>query len=224
MTHIFFGRSRQLPNAIATVVLAFFILSSSSQAEEVLFQVVRVEPNDVLNVRAEPRSTANKVGTLPFDGRDIQWTGATHMVGLAQWKEIRIGQTTGWVNAQYLTIQETINYSATTLFREPLSCIGTEPFWGLQLQDSIGEVDTLEGDIIAINFHSAARAGGGAPIWSLRGETKVTQSSAIAILERTNSCSDGMSDLLYKYSIRLDVAEGPFFAGCCNRLPGQSDP
>jgi len=195
-----------------------------ARAVDQLFQVVGVAPNDVLNVRAQPRSTAQQTTSLAYNAINIVGTGATQTVGNARWMEISVGTHTGWVNARYLVAQETIDPAATTLFRESLSCSGTEPFWGLQIKDRVGELDSISDDHSTILFHTSRQPGGIPVIWSLRGQRTTTQSSVIAILEETNQCTDGMSDLLYKYTIRLDVADGPFFAGCCNRLPGQPDP
>lgn len=197
---------------------------SPARALDHLFQVAGVAPTDVLNVRATPHSTAAKITSLAFDETHIDATGQTQMVGTASWIEIRVGTQTGWVNAHFLSPMETAEEQPKSLFQEPLSCSGTEPFWGLQIDDRVGELDSISDDPATILFRTSRQPGGIPIIWSLRGHTKATQSSVIAILEETNQCSDGMSNLLYRYSIRLDVADGPFFAGCCNRLLGQPDP
>jgi len=219
-----FPSLRTLFLAFAFATACLFLPMSPAGAVDQSFQVVDVAPTDVLNVRATPHSTAVKLTSLPFDATHIDATGKTQMVGDASWVEIHVGTQTGWVNAHFLSPMGTAEEQPISLFQEPLSCSGTEPFWGLQIKDRIGELDSISDDHSTILFRTSRQPGGIPIIWSLRGHTKSSQSSVIAILEETNQCSDGMSNLLYRYSIRLDVADGPFFAGCCNRLPGQPDP
>ncbi len=212
------------PLFLVFAAFAFTLLLSPVKAVEPLFYVIGVAPDDVLNVRAEPSSTAEKITSLAPDAINIETTGKVQTVGDAEWREIRLEGHTGWVNAYYLHQMQVAEQQNPTLFRAPLMCSGTEPFWGLQVIDRQGELDSLSDGKTTIRFQSSREAGGVPIIWALRGKTTDTQSSVIAVIEETNSCSDGMSALLYQYSIRLDVADGPFFAGCCNRLPGQPDP
>lgn len=72
--------------------------------------VVFVRADDVLNVRAEPNPSSEKVGQLAADATDIETVGEAIVVGKQRWQSVRVptrsgsapGQV-GWVNARYLT-------------------------------------------------------------------------------------------------------------------------
>ncbi|MCE8000329.1 MAG: hypothetical protein HEP70_15840 [Rhodobiaceae bacterium] len=184
------------------------------------YDVTNVTADDQLNVRAAPSATAEKIGALGFDAKGIKATGVSRQIGQATWVEIILEGRKGWVNAAFMT--QTRN--ASSLFREPLACSGTEPFWALQLDDTKGDFDSLAEGKSVINFESVRSAHGVPIIWSLKGTTGPAHSPVFALLEETNQCSDGMSDLTYRYSIRIDIEDGPFYAGCCNPHPGQPAP
>ena len=195
-------------------------LGTTEMRADVTYDVANVSADDQLNVRAAPSATAQKVGILAFNAKRIATTGASRQVGRAIWHEIIFGGTKGWVNAAYLTPTR----RSSPLFREPLTCSGTEPFWALQLDATQGEIDSLAEGKSTIDFHSARSAHGVPIIWSLKGSTGAAHSPVFALLEETNQCSDGMSDLTYRYSVRIDIEDGPFYAGCCNPHPGQPAP
>ncbi|PCJ71575.1 MAG: hypothetical protein COA62_03040 [Rhodobiaceae bacterium] len=206
------------------VALMLSLLGGQAQAADALFSVTGVAQNDVLNVRAQPHPSAEKVWTLPHDTTGVQAMGSPRIVGSAEWRQIRIENQTGWVNARFLTPQRATSAPEPIFFRAPLSCSGTEPFWGFQLTGKTGVLDSLAHGKATLQFDTVRNPGGVPIIWSFRGRQKPSNASVIAVLEETNACSDGMSDLTYQYSIRLDVADGPFFAGCCNALAGQPAP
>ncbi len=206
--------------ALSACAWSIFGLSGAQATD--LFSVTNVASDDHLNVRAEPSHTAPIVGSLKFNAVSIAATGETRKVGNATWVEIFIGETIGWVNSAYL--QATLSDNAPSLFHEPLACGGTEPFWGLKVNGTNGDFDTLAEGKSAIEFISSRTAGGVPIIWALKGRTQPSQSPVFALLEETNQCSDGMSDLTYRYSIRIDIEDGPFYAGCCNPHPGQPAP
>ncbi len=196
------------------------LLSAIETHAQETYDVTNVASDDHLNIRAEPSATAEKIGSLRFDAKDISVIGAERQVGRATWREILVDGQAGWVNAAYLTPTR----AKESLFREPLACSGTEPFWALQLNETRGEFDSLAEGKSIIEFQTSRSAHGMPVIWSFRGTTEPDQSPVFALLEETNQCSDGMSDLAYKYAIRIDITDGPFYAGCCNPLPGQPAP
>ena len=206
------------------VALALSLLGGQAHAADALFSVTGVAQNDVLNVRVQPHPSAEKMWTLPHDTTGVQAMGTPRIVGGAEWRQIRIGSQTGWVNARFLTLQRATSTPEPIFFRAPLSCSGTEPFWGFQLTGKTGVLDSLSHGKTTLQFDTVRSPGGIPIIWSFRGRQASTNASVIAVLEETNACSDGMSDLTYQYSIRLDVADGPFFAGCCNAHAGQPAP
>ncbi|HBM88415.1 MAG TPA: hypothetical protein DD437_07725 [Rhodobiaceae bacterium] len=196
------------------------LFSTAKGRADVTYDVTNVATDDQLNVRATPSATAEKVGTLAFDAKTITATGASRQVGRSVWVEIIVEGRKGWVNAAYVTPTRAL----TSLCQEPLVCSGTEPFWALQLDKTRGDFDSLSEGKSVIEFRSSRSAHGVPNIWSLKGTTGPARSPVFALLEETNQCSDGMSDLTYRYSIRIDIKDGPFYAGCCNPHPGQPAP
>ncbi len=197
-----------------------FLLGAMEVHAKETYDVTNVTADDQLNIRAEPSATADKIGSLRFDAKAIITTGEVRQVGRATWREIAVDDLTGWVNAAYLAPAG----RKASLFREPLTCSGTEPFWALQLTGARGDFDSLAAGKSIIEFQTSRSAHGVPIVWSFRGTTEPAQSPVFALLEETNQCSDGMSDLAYKYSIRIDIKDGPFYAGCCNPLAGQPAP
>ncbi len=67
-------------------------------------EVVGVEADDVLNVRALPGSRQNIVDTLDPLARGLEFTGRERLVGdpPSVWYEIDTGSVTGWANSRYL--------------------------------------------------------------------------------------------------------------------------
>lgn len=70
-----------------------------------LYAVIRVAPDDALNIRSEPGVENAVVGTLQPTQSGLTRTGKTSNVGEETWVEIQNpGGGTGWVNADFLTM------------------------------------------------------------------------------------------------------------------------
>lgn len=65
------------------------------------WQVVNVEQG--LNVRAEPGTGGAPVGSLSAGTRGVYATGERASVNGSEWKQIRVGDTLGWVSANFLS-------------------------------------------------------------------------------------------------------------------------
>jgi Bacterial SH3 domain len=69
-----------------------------------LYAVIRVAPDDTLNIRSEPGVESSVVGTLQPTQSGLTRTGKTSSVGEETWVEIQNpGGGTGWVNTDFLT-------------------------------------------------------------------------------------------------------------------------
>lgn len=72
------------------------------------YAVVRVAPNDVLNIRAGAGINFQIVGSFPSDAVNVMKTGSIQVVDGAEWVEVQnpaggASWGTGWVNSYYLT-------------------------------------------------------------------------------------------------------------------------
>lgn len=63
------------------------------------YQVVNIRNNDTLFVRSAPNKKAKVIAKIPFNANNLQGIQCTH----DNWCHIQYKQTTGWVNAQYLS-------------------------------------------------------------------------------------------------------------------------
>ena len=164
------------------------------------YEVTGVSADDVLNIRQAPRASARKVGEYgPRDKgirifrRDGNWalTGRSDP-----------GQPDGWVNTRYLKVT-----TATARLELPISCLGTEPFWNLTVQSNRRAVytdpETTERPYRVSEFR---RSGRGATM-------RLGDDDSMSIA--AESCSDGMSDNQYPYSVRILHPDGRELNGCC---------
>ncbi|WP_020394570.1 SH3 domain-containing protein [Thiolinea disciformis] len=87
------------------VVLSLWLHPSVSAA--VTYQVTQIKAGDILNMRAEPNTSASVKVRIPADASGIELTGATKKVASQTWVEARWQGKTGWVNRRYLTSAST---------------------------------------------------------------------------------------------------------------------
>ncbi len=114
---------------------------------------------------------------------------------------------------------------------EKFNCLGTEPFWALELTDEGAFYSSMEGENVTYNVKYGAPEGTTMEyVMTVGGiaEAKVDQehpSILIAFVSNLSGfivgsqsvrphCSDGMSDRDYPYSINMMI-EGRFQTGCC---------
>ncbi len=100
-----------------------------------------------------------------------------------------------------------------------LQCSGTEPFWGIQVEDQHVTVQ-LEGEKNVRYFGVRTResagmaAGYSFKIEASRGRGAKRVSLAV-LRDSRDQCSDGMSEREYPYHVQADV-DGMLLSGCCS--------
>ncbi|MGB0847140.1 MAG: SH3 domain-containing protein [Thiolinea sp.] len=88
--------------AVSVVLFATAAFSTSVQANNEFHQVVDVQADDSLNIRAGAGTDNPVIGSIPANGRTVLTTGNTSQVGSSTWVEVVwLGQI-GWVNGRYL--------------------------------------------------------------------------------------------------------------------------
>jgi len=93
------------------------------------WQVVNVEQG--LNVRAEPGTGAATIGTLTAGSRGVYATGERAAVNGGEWKQIRLGDTLGWVSANFLSPDDGPAAAPEPDSDEPVSTVAATCYQGL---------------------------------------------------------------------------------------------
>ena len=180
------------------------------------YRVVGVAANDVLNVREQPGTEGRIIGRLQPRSRNTIVTGARVEAGGSVWWRVIAGDTTGWVNARYLT---PVSTSADTETGYPLACSGTEPFWSLEVRGGRARLSTPGADGVKATVWQAKpfRAAAGNPATgAVRLESR-GDVGYLAVMRTYDFCSDGMSDLQYPFDAVLAGPDGTVRSGCCER-------
>lgn len=185
------------------------VAASANSQLPALFNVTGVAQNDVLNVRAGPGASHNKVGALAHDAKNVE------IVSLSEngsWGLTNISEGSGWVSMRYLAAVPADGYALT----RAISCFGTEPFWNLNvIQGQSAVFDSFDGsqDLWAGLVQSTT--GRSDRFW-LRGSGEGSDFTAVI---RKTSCNDGMSDRAFGLDIDLQVEGGGdvvYLSGCCS--------
>jgi len=101
---------------------------------------------------------------------------------------------------------------------DTLNCIGTEPFWSLDLKDSTVIFEDI--DSIKTNFklEKAEVSRNHTNRWFITATANKPEESLSISLIKTNMCSDDMSDFNYEYDMTTLINGTQVFSGCCNRI------
>ena len=115
------------------ITLSWIILCSPATADwrvpderyvEGYYAVSNVAPDDVLNVREEPRGSSPKLGSLAFN-KDIVEIVTTNSAG--SWGMVRMGEHMGWTSMRYLRPTRVTTFGGTNI-PIGLRCFLEEPF------------------------------------------------------------------------------------------------
>ena len=88
------------------------------------YTVSNVAPDDVLNVREEPRGSSPKLGSLAFN-KDIVEIVSMNSAG--SWGMVRMGEHMGWTSMRYLRPTRVTTFGGTNI-PIGLRCFLEEPF------------------------------------------------------------------------------------------------
>jgi uncharacterized membrane protein len=109
--------------------------------------------------------------------------------------------------------------SSTSLFAseiKPLQCFGTEPFWGVKI-DNKGFVKLSSPADENGKFFSKSElinAEGTSSDFAFQIIAKNMAQESIKLNILKSECNDGMSDEIYPYSVMMENS-GSLFVGCC---------
>jgi uncharacterized membrane protein len=186
------------------------------------FRVHDVAAGDVLNIRSQPDANARSLGGIPAGAARVEGIGGAAASGSTRWQRVRHGGTIGWVNARFLVPDESaaregapaLAASKESAVLVPLTCFGTEPFWGIRFAaDGSASCEAMCEGPPGLRLANLRTSPSGEPqTFDLLGPDSAVYLRA-AMLE-TGQCSDGMSDLLHPYEFEAVRITGAL-SGCC---------
>lgn len=207
--------SRRAALILALVLSAAATSAARGQDLPALYTVTGVAADDVLNLRAEPRADAEKVGMLAPDETNVE---VVELAAGDHWGRVNSGGASGWVSMQFMVNQGGPDWHA---METPLSCHGTEPFWNLSLVPEPPKMRFERMGEPPVEFDRGATS----PVFALPRTVGVKFAApaheGFAVI-RGEACSDGMSDRLMGLSIQLFLFQGgadEAYSGCCALAP-----
>ncbi len=195
------------------ILLTIFGLTAGSALAAPTYSVMGVADHDTLALRAAASSSAAKVADIPSDATNLVPTGKVSASG--EWAEVRYEGRRGWVSARYLAYGEAGGIQIPVR----LQCTGTEPFWGITLRPGSMHADLNFLDrSYARPITRVSAAMNHNDIWIVKSPSGRT---AISLIVRKETCSDGMSDRDYPFSAIALVPGSDIIAGCCAQPKAQ---
>ena len=195
--------------------LTILLFATAVRAQEpdffpAYFDVVGVARSDVLNLRAGPGTDFPVVGQLLPDARNIPVVDRSPD---GKWVLMRHGEGVAWARLSYLA---RVPGQDGSRLPASLNCAGTEPFWGLKISQNSALFDDIEGQSVRLDRLWDGKAIGWQPYkYGVRLEGD--QSAIQAVINR-GQCDDGMSDIVYGFSIEA-ILSGELgdvlLVGCC---------
>ena len=88
------------------------------------YSVFNVAPDDVLNIRAEPRGSSPKVGSLAYNSEIVEIVGTN---SANSWGKINVVENMGWTSMKYLRPTKITTFGGTNI-PIGLKCLLEEPF------------------------------------------------------------------------------------------------
>lgn len=216
--------------SIATAGLAMALMVapmmvSQAQAAGVksgihVYSVVGVDAGKTLNLRSTPGVKSPVSAKIPANGQGVVATGQEKVVGHSTWAKVYWSNKSGWVNKVYLTEdpQNTLSKPTKPVAdsgnKNMMQCSGTEPFWGLDITENQLKVNVPDGPQYAVPVSFRQTSANNRTIAVIAGNVGGTRSTQ-AFLQKVDSCSDGMSDIRYPYSITAVLNNQKVVSGCC---------
>lgn len=197
-----------MPRLICALTVGLALAGPAAATQEyilpTLFDVARVAPDDVLNIRADPSARAPIIGTLAPDA-----TGIEVVHEQQGWARINHGEGSGWVSARYLDYR--VDVWEEGALPAGWQCFGTEPFWSVTPRDG------------AVVLGGPDMADDARPVRAVlsrgvfRDPTRVVVAEGLTLVSTPQQCSDGMSDRLFglRAEVVIDGETPRLLTGCC---------
>lgn len=192
---------------IRLLFLILWLTAPALLAEDypALHAVSGVAADDVLNIREKPDAGSAIIGALAPNATGVEVLGIS-----GTWALVNTAEGSGYAALRFLVREPGPAWNA---LQTPLICLGTEPFWSLEIEPVAGKAklvpsDDLNGYLLKIKELWPATLAAPAAALSLD-EGMVVLTPAV--------CSDGMSDRSYGISVDmfLEQPETLRLSGCC---------
>lgn len=189
-----------------TLCIVLIVFAPLSVAAEWV-NVANVAEDDTLAVREHATHQSSKIGELAPRETFIPVLDSK-MDGESTWLKVAFDDAQGWINQRFTQPSEL----AHSL--EPLSCLGTEPFWSLAIDEGQADYESFEGKTRSLALTRVRQSTNHSNQWLLA--LKNGSDRGTAFLMRTGQCSDDMSDRSYPYQLSIELPDGSFLSGCCS--------
>lgn len=173
-----------------------------------LFDVARVAPDDVLNIRADASASAPIIGSLAPD--------ATHIEVVEErrnWARVNTGEGSGWVSSRYLDYR--VDIWEEGRLPKGFQCFGTEPFWGVVPQGDTVVLSSPDSPEDARPVQAVLSTG------VFRDPTRAVVADGLTLTATPQQCSDGMSDRMFglRATVVIQGDSPRMLSGCCSIQP-----
>lgn len=194
---------------LAPTLILTLALGGPAAAQDVLpawFGVTGVAADDVLNIRERPDAGSAVIGTLAPDATGVE------VVEISDgWAMVTTGERSGYAALRYLAPEPAPAWNSLQV---PLTCLGTEPFWSLEIDPATSELRRRTPDRPEVETTPLTAAWPGS---TLAPDMAVVVEDGIAVLS-PKACSDGMSDRRYGIAIQIFRTGTGYIdrdLGCC---------
>ena len=194
--------------ALALMLSATPALATQEYILPTLFDVTRVAPHDVLNIRVDPNGSAPIIGTLAPDATRVEVVEERR-----GWGRVNTGEGSGWVSMQFM-------HYRTDVWQENAlpagwQCFGTEPFWTVIPQGDrlVTAMPSLPDDMRPLRAVLSTGV--------FRDPTRAVTAPGMTLTSTPQICSDGMSDRLFGLQalVVIDGDSPTLLRGCCSIHP-----
>lgn len=191
----------------AILLLLAFSLPLRAEEFPAFYMVTGVASDDVLNIRARPDAKSDVIGSFAPDASGVEVVAVS-----GRWALVNTREGSGYAALRFL---EREPGPAWNSLQVPLACLGTEPFWSLEIDPATGEMRRQTPDDpqpsttpLTVAWLGSARAP----------DMAVALEDGIAVLS-AKECSDGMSDRRYGIAVQIfrsGVGYVDREVGCCS--------
>lgn len=196
---------------IRLLALLLWLMPLALRAEDypALHDVTGVAADDVLNIRAAPDASSAIIGTLAPGA-----TGVEVIAVEGDWAVVNAGDGSGYAALRFLARSDAPLWSTLDA---PLDCLGTEPFWSLEIDPAEGQTrfqtpEDTEARVAPLDTRWPALP------WSASAALGLPDGLAVLL---PADCSDGMSDRRYGLAVDIFLTgpERDRLSGCCRLRP-----